>query len=248
MNIENRALSQVISLESNKNDSPLNGSELFGIGQIIEELPSLKGIISLEPKSGTVKIPNADGFETVTNKLFSGLPVFKCEYLPNDSNYPFITDSKFVFQLAEGRILVPRIPSLRLDLYLGLLAASCLPVETGEAFSEIVAFYNGSNNVDETITANINNAISYGVEKEIAFSLMPDFDEPSRLRGAFLLHGILNLLPEKTEKKSFSNLLKKLGFGIDSFGRIPREIEIVDKHYRVIKDRLSDPRIAIANL
>lgn len=249
MNIENRALSQIISLESYNPNSPIKGNELFGVEQAFDELPSLRGIISLDPISKTVIIPNADGFGAVTNKLFSDLPVFKCEYLSTSSNHPFITDSNFVFELAEGRILVPSVPNLRLDLYLGILAASCLPIETGETFREIVEFYNRNNKkVDIKISTNINNAISYGVENEIAFSLMPDFDEPSRLRGAFLLQGILKLLPGENEKKSLSKLLKKLGFEIDGSGRIPREVEIVDEHYKVIKDRLSDPRLVITNL
>ena len=246
---KNIELTQSISFETHNPNHPSKGNELFGVEQTIEELPALRGIVSIEPRNKTITVPTAAGFRIISDKLFSDLPVFKCDFSDDPTTYPFISDSNFVFNLAKGEIKVPTAPNLRLDLCLGLLAASCLPIETAEAFSEIVEFYSrNSKNVDVKTCTNINNAISYATEDEIAFSLMPDFDEPSRLRGAFLLSGILNLLPQKNEKRSLSKLLKKLNFKVDSSGNIPREIEIVDEHYRVIKDRLSDPRLAITNL
>lgn len=249
MNIENRALSQVIRYGSYNPNHPVKGNELFGVQQTLEELPALRGVVSLEPRSKTVTIPNAAGFKIISDKLFSNLPVFQCDFSDDPTTYPFISDSSFVFNLAEREIMVPTTPSLRLDLCLGLLAASCLPVETADAFSKIVEFYDSNNdNVDIKTSTNIKNAISHAVENEIAFSLMPDFDEPSRLRGAFLLSGILNLLPQRNERRSLSKVLKKLDFIVDSSGIIPREIEIADKHYRVIKNQLSDPSLAVTKL
>ena len=224
-----------------RGNGPREGDELFGISQIEHELPALKGIINLD-ENGSIIIPQVSDLKTISDNLFFGLPRHECEYVNNRNTNPFVTSSSFSMDLINGIIGVPRVPGRRLDLIIALIAASCLPNEPTMALSEIVySFGLDRLSIRSESEVMILDAINESVENEVVFSLVPDFDNPTRLKGAFLLSAMYGHISREEEQDMIRKELKKMDFEVNSEGIIPRELEIVDNHYRQVKERLSNP-------